>query len=403
MRLLVAHNKYTQAGGEDEVFRNETLLLRGAGLEVHEYVEDNARISEMSLVAVGLNTIWSESSRLKLRSELQRVRPDLVHFHNTFPLISPAAYAACADERVPIVQTLHNYRLLCPAATLFRDGSVCQDCLHQKSKWPAIWHRCYRDSLLGTSTLVAMLAIHSWLKTYQKQVARFIALTEFSRTKFIEGGLPSAKISVKPNFVITDPGPPSGQRKFALYVGRLVPEKGLRLLLEAWRKLPDNIPLRIIGEGPMREQLEAEIGALDHESIQLVGGLPKSEVIAAMHQARFLVFPSGWFEGFPMTLVEAFACGLAIIASRLGSMAEIVTDGVTGLQFTPGDANDLADKVRWAWSHPEEMQEMGNAGRREYETKYTPERNLEMLLNIYRETMNTAIMPATHGAAISEV
>ena len=153
----------------------------------------------------------------------------------------------------------------------------------------------------------------------------------------------------------------------------------------------------------MREQLEAEISALDHESIQLVGGLPKSEVIAAMHQARFLVFPSGWFEGFPMTLVEAFACGLAIIASRLGSMAEIVTDGVTGLQFTPGDANDLADKVIWAWSHPAEMQEMGNAGRREYETKYTPERNLEMLLNIYREAMNTSIMPAAHEAAISEV
>jgi glycosyltransferase involved in cell wall biosynthesis len=402
MRLLVAHNKYTQAGGEDEVFRNETILLRGAGFEVYEYVEDNARISEMSLLAVGLNTIWSESSRLKLRSELERVRPDLVHFHNTFPLISPAAYAACADKRVPIVQTLHNYRLLCPTATLFRDGSVCQDCLHHKTKWPAIWHRCYRDNLLGTSTLVAMLAIHSWLKTFQKQVARFIALTEFSRTKFIEGGLPSTKISVKPNFVIADPGPTCGQRKFALYVGRLVPEKGLRLLLEAWKKLPDNIPLRIIGEGPMREQLEAEISALDHESIELVGGLPKSEVIAAMHQARFLVFPSGWFEGFPMTLVEAFACGLAIIVSRLGSMAEIVTDGVNGLQFMPGDANDLAEKVIWAWSHPEETQEMGSAGRREYETKYTPERNLEMLLNIYREAMNTPIMPAVHPAAISE-
>lgn len=388
MRLLVAHNRYTQAGGEDEVFHNETFLLRGAGLEVHEYLEDNAKIAEMSLAAVGLNTIWNESSRLKLRHELRRVRPDLVHFHNTFPLISPAAYAACADARVPVVQTLHNYRLLCPASTLFRDGKVCQECLLLKTKWPAIRHRCYRDSLLGTSTVVAMLAVHSWLKTWQKQVARFIALTEFSRAKFIEGGLPGAKISVKPNFVSPDPYTPGRQRRFALYVGRLVPEKGLRLLLDAWRKLPANIPLRIVGQGPMRERLEAEISEHGCENIQLVGGLPRSDVMAEMHQAQFLVFPSGWFEGFPMTLVEAFACGLAIIASRLGSMAEIVTDGVTGLQFAPGDAIDLAEKVTWAWSHPEEMKKMGDAGRLEYETKYTPKRNLEMLLDIYQAAIS---------------
>jgi len=393
MRVLVAHNRYAQAGGEDEVFSNETRLLRAAGFEVHEYLEDNARINEMSLVSVGLNTIWSHSSKLNLQSQLRRIRPDLVHFHNTFPLISPAAYAACAAEQVPVVQTLHNYRLICPAATLFREGQVCQECLHRKIKWPAIGHRCYRDSFLGTSTVVAMLAIHSWLRTYQRQVARFIALTEFSRAKFIEEGIPSAKISVKPNFITPDPGTPGGQGKFALYVGRLVPEKGLRLLFEAWRKLPADIPLRIIGEGPMKEQLEGDISALGLKNIRLVGSVPKSEVVATMHQARVLVFPSGWFEGFPMTLLEAFACGLAIIASRLGSMAEIVTDGVTGLHFVPGNATDLADKVAWAWSNPQKMKEIANAGRLEYETKYTPQRNLEMLLNIYREAMNKPIGP----------
>jgi glycosyltransferase involved in cell wall biosynthesis len=388
MRVLVAHNSYTQVGGEDEVFRNETFLLRQAGFEVYEYLEDNERIAEMGLASVGLNTIWSESSRLRLRRSLQGFRPDIVHFHNTFPLISPSAYAACADEGVPVVQTLHNYRLLCPAATLFRDGKVCQDCLLQTIKWPAVMHRCYRGSYLGTSTVVTMLAVHSWLKTWQKQVARFIALTEFSRLKFIEGGLPGPKISVKPNFVTPDPGVAMSRGKFALYVGRLVPEKGLQLLLDAWENLSESIPLRIIGDGPLRARLATDIRARGLGNVDLVGRLPKNEVIAAMQQARFLVFPSGWFEGFPMTLVEAFACGLAVIASRLGSVAEIVKDGVTGLQFAPGGAAELAEKVTWAWSHPDEVDRMGTAGRLEYQEKYTPQRNLEMLLDIYWETLN---------------
>jgi glycosyltransferase involved in cell wall biosynthesis len=233
-----------------------------------------------------------------------------------------------------------------------------------------------------------MLAAQSWLKTWHKQVDRFIALTEFSQTKFIGGGIPASKICVKPNFVWPDPGTRTGEREYALYVGRLAPEKGLQILLEAWERLPETVPLRIIGGGPLKDQLCADVRAAHRRNVSLVGSLPNADVISAMRQARFLVFPSIWFEGFPMTLLEAFACGLASITSRLGSMAEIVTDRKTGLHFEPGDSADLAGKVMWAWSHQEEMQQMGRAARVEYETRYTAEKNLALLLNIYRDAIS---------------
>jgi glycosyltransferase involved in cell wall biosynthesis len=387
MRILVAHNCYKEPGGEDEVFRNEVALLRKAGFDVDEYLEDNHKIDEMSPVTLGFNTIWSRSTKLNLRQNLQKCRPDVVHFHNTFPLISPSAYAACAEMGTSVVQTLHNYRMLCPGATLFRDGKVCEDCLVKTVKWPAISHRCYRRSYLGSSVAATMLAVHSFLKTWETRVHKFIALTEFSRAKFIEGGLSASKINVKPNFTSLDPETTSREGEYALYVGRIVPEKGLRILLEAWKKLAVSIPLKSAGDGPMRKDLESEIVRLNLQNVHLLGRLPKSDIVKAMQEARFLIFPSLWFEGFPMTLVEAFATRLPVIASRLGSIAEIVQDGVTGLLFEPGNPIDLAEKVTWAWCHSAELNDMAVPARLEYESKYTPARNLDLLTSIYKDAI----------------
>jgi len=294
-----------------------------------------------------------------------------------------------------VVQTLHNYRLLCPAAIFQRDGRVCEDCLGHVP-WRGVLHACYRDSRAATAAVALMLSVHRWLGTWSKMVDCYIALTEFARAKFIEGGLPAEKIVVKPNFVHPDPMAVNHQSSIAnhkspqgsaLFVGRLSPEKGVRTLLAVWRRLGNRIPLRVVGDGPLRVELEAEAVRHGLSSVCFHGWLAPERTIEVIKVARFLVFPSESYETFGRVAVEAFACAVPVIASRLGAMQEIVEDGRTGLHFTPGDADDLAAKVEWAWTHPDEMQEMGRAARAEYEFKYTAERNYPMLMEIYERAI----------------
>lgn len=386
----MAHNAYQQRGGEESVFRNEVDLLRRAGHEVLEYSDDNLRASRMNGIALGIQTIWNDSSRKALRTLLMAFQPDVVHFQNIFPLLSPAVYLACHEFGAPVVQTLHNYRLLCPGGMFMREGHVCEDCLTKHVKWPGVLHGCYRDSRLATTAVTAMLAVHHLLGTWEQKVARYIALSEFSRAKFVEGGLPAEKIVVKPNFVSTDPGVRDGAGEFALFVGRLSSEKGVECLLEAWAKGNRRIPLRIVGDGPLRPGLERQKLALGLDNISFNGTLERTLVLKAIKQARFIVFPSECYENFPLVIGEAYACGVPVIASRLGVMAQIVQDGVTGLHFEVGSAEDLAAKVEWAWTHPAEMEEMGRAARTEYEAKYTPERNYTILMEIYERAICTA-------------
>jgi glycosyltransferase involved in cell wall biosynthesis len=295
-----------------------------------------------------------------------------------------------------VVQTLQNYRLLCPAATLQNDGCVCEECLG-RSPWRGVLHACYRDSRAATAVVVLMLSVHRWLGTWSKMVDYYIALTEFVRAKFIEGELPAEKIVVKPHFVFRDPGVRDGRGEYALFVGRLAEEKGLRTLLAAWERLNNRVPLEIVGDGPLRAELVAQVSRLGLSrvwrgkpaatSISFHGHLTPDHLTPVMKRARFLLFPSIWYEPFGLTNVEAFACGVPVIASRLGAMQEIVEDGRTGLHFTPGDADDLAAKVDWAWTHPDEMQVMGRAARAEYDAKYTAERNYQMLRGIYQRVL----------------
>lgn len=382
----MTHNRYQQYGGEDATAAAESQLLEANGNTVIHYQRHNQELSSRGAggtLTAGIETVWSSMSFREVQALIAKDKPDVAHFHNTFPLISPAPYYACAEAGVPVVQTLHNYRLICPAGTFLRDGQICQSCLGRVA-WRGAMHGCYRGSRAATVAVAAMLALHRVLGTWQTKVDAYIAVSEFARQKFIEGGLPEERIIVKPNFVEAGRALKSQIGDYALYVGRLSEEKGLRTLLAARERLHEPIPLWIAGDGPMRDALASEIAEKGLKNVELLGRVPPSEIITLMHRARFLVFPSIWFEGLPLTIVEAFACGLPVVASRLGTMTEIVHDGVTGLLFNPGDGIDLAARIEWAWNHPEALTLMGRAARADYEAKYTPARNYELLMEIYR-------------------
>jgi glycosyltransferase involved in cell wall biosynthesis len=397
LRVLLVHNRYQLSGGEDEVYEREKELLTSQGHEVIEYVRHNSEILEYGVrrrVSFGLRTTWAWDSYSDLTRIIRGSKPDVAHFHNWFPLISPAAYYACSSRNVPVVQTLHNPRLLCPAATCYRSGAECQDCFGRIVPWPAVVHGCYRGSRAQSAAVGFALSVHNLLRTWRACVDRYIASTEFYREKFVEGKLPADKIIVKPHFVRQDPGPANGVRNFGLFVGRLSTEKGVACLLRAWQALP-HIPLKIRGEGPLAGAVLEFVKT--RRFVQVLPRLSRGQLYDYMKSSTFLVWPSeGLYETFGLVAIEAFACGLPVIASRAGVMQEVVSDVKTGLLFTPGDAEDLAAKINWAWAHPEEMRRMGRAARLEYETKYTAEKNYPMLMTIYESVMNDRKMYTEH-------
>jgi glycosyltransferase involved in cell wall biosynthesis len=388
LRVLMVHNAYLQRGGEDGVVAAEVDLLRQHGHHVIEFKRDNKEIAGMSAPSLAAQTVWSRGTRADVSRLIRSDCPDVVHVHNTFPLVSPSLYWACAELNVPVVQTLHNFRLVCPQAMFLREGKVCESCLG-RTPWPAVVHACYRSSRAQTSVLVGMLAVHKALHTFDRKVSRYIALSEFSREKFIEAGLRSDRIVVKPNFVENERHSESGVRRGFLFVGRLSPEKGIEVLGEAWRTRSE-MSLRVAGTG----DLGAALGA--QEDVVMLGNLSSEQVKDEMKVALALVLPSICFENFPLVLVEAFASGLPVIASRIGALAELVEHGVTGLLFTPGDATDLAQKLRWAHAHPNEMAAMGRNARAVYQRRYTPEINLSQLTAIYRSAIAEAPLGVAH-------
>jgi glycosyltransferase involved in cell wall biosynthesis len=379
--ILSVHNHYHQPGGEDRVFASEAALLEAKGHRVIRYETDNARVERWG-AGSAINAIWSVPSALTIGELVRRHEPDIVHFHNTFPLISPAAYYSVQREGVPVVQTLHNFRLVCPGATLFRDGGVCQQCLEQGSFRPAMANKCYRGSRPATAAVAAMLSIHNAARTWKRKVDVYIALSQFARRKFIAAGLPESRVVVKPNFVRSDhlQSDRPGNGGYALFVGRLAPEKGIATLAEAWKELPD-IPLIVAGEGPLSETRWPQ-------GVSWVGRQTPEQVRDLMRHARVLLVPSDCFEMGPLTIIEAFACGLPVIASDLGSMAEAVDHGRTGFLFQPGDAADLARTVRTAFAADDSTWEaMRAAARNEFEQRYTADRNYDLLMDIYRSAI----------------
>jgi glycosyltransferase involved in cell wall biosynthesis len=401
VKILLAHNFYKQAGGEDQVFAAESELLRRAGHEVltfHRHNSEITRYGSLGGASLASQTIWSRETYSELRALLIREKPSIAHFHNLLPLISPSAFYACRSEGVPVVQTLHNYRLVCPTATLYRKGRVCEECIDRSNFAPAVSHGCYRDSRSATAAVASMITVHRALGTWSKQVDCYIALTEFSRTKLLSAGLPPQNCFVKPNFLPSDPGDGRAARDYALFVGRLAPEKGVTSLLEAWLKANPSIGLRIAGDGPLRGAVQRAV----HESggsVEWLGHISHQEVVRSLQGAQFLIFPSEWYEGFPVTLVESLACGTPVIAGRIGSVAEIVADKLTGIHFTPGDPDDLAHKILWAISHPECVREMGKRARAEFLARYTAEQNYRQLMEVYKHaTANRAAEPRATAA-----
>lgn len=381
MRVFLIHTHYKQFGGEDQSFATEEALLRERGLEVLPLTFHNRDLEPLPPWHQGLLTFWNQEAYRRVREAIRSFRPQVVHIHNTFPLASPAVVWAAKAEGVPVVMTLHNYRLFCVNALFYREGRVCEDCLGRAVPWPGVVHGCWRGR--GASATVAgMLALHRVLGIWER-VDRFIALTEFAQAKFVQGGLPPEKIRVKPNFVHPDPGPGEGRGGYALFVGRLSPEKGIRTLFRAWGRLGGKIPLKVVGDGPLWQEAQEAVKRLP--GVELMGRKRPEEVYALMGEASFLVFPSEWYEGLPMVLLEAFARGLPVLASSLGGAGVVVEDQRTGLHHRPGDPEDLAAKVEWLLSHPQELAHMRREARAEYEAKYTAERNYEALMAIYRE------------------
>jgi len=383
MKILVAHNYYQQRGGEDTVFENEVRLLGSAGHDVHTLVVSNDTIaSPIDKALTMMRTVENPIGVAAMVRAVKAFRPALVHVHNFFPLLSPGVYGVCHRAGIPVVQTLHNYRAICGAALLLRRGKICRLCVDGSPLWGVV-HRCYRGSVVGSVAAARMISSHRHRRTWSTAVDRYIALSEFGRSIFVGAGFPAGRIDVKPNF-IEDPGPPPADvpRDGVLYVGRLSLEKGVRYLVEACTSR--GYPLRIAGTGP-------DLAAIQHlarPNVTVLGNLPRDAVLDEMRRAAVIVVPSIWYEGFPMVIVEAFACATPVIASQIGALAELVEDGVTGLHVPPADPAALADRIGHILRNPAEGRKLGRAARGTFMERYTPDVNLKLLETTYQNAIH---------------
>ena len=391
MRILRVHNRYQGRGGEDVSFESEVQVLRDHGHDVRTLIASNDVIpdqpSPLTSAKLAVSTVWSLTGLEAVEREILDFQPDIAHFNNTFPLISPSAYTACRRHGVPVVQTLHNYRPMCPNVLFYNDGHVCEDCMGKLFQYPAVIHGCYRGSRAQTAVVATMNAVHRFRGTWAKDVDRFIVMTLFEREKFIEGGFPADRIIVKPHFVYAGPVDPKQPRRGLLYAGRLTREKGIPMLLDAWASA-EMMPLTIAGDGPLAGEVRG--AAERHPELHYLGQQSYPDVLALMRRASMLIVTSEWYETFGRVVIESFAGGTPVLAANIGAIGELVTPGVTGLHFEPGNPADLAAKIRWAAGHPEEMGRMGQNARREYEQKYTPERNYTLLMDIYNQVIADA-------------
>ena len=393
MRVLVVHNAYQHKGGEDSVMEAEVTMLAARGHSIMLFLRHNDSIHKKFRIVTAFQTIWSAPVGQEFEATLRSFKPDVVHVHNTFPLISPSIYWVADRLGVPVVQTLHNFRLLCPQAMFLRNGKICEDCLG-KLPWRGIVRGCYRESKAQSTILAGMITLHRSVGTWKNKISRYIALNEFCRRKFIAGGLPAHRIMVKPNFVDFE-FQLSGLRSGFLFVGRLSSEKGVAVLVEAARAVSFS-NIRVAGTGPEASLL------FGVKNITELGSMSSDDVRMEMGGAMALLLPSIWYENFPRTLVEAFGSGLPVIASRIGALAELVEDGVTGLLFEPGNSQDLAEKMQWAHQHPEKMAEMGRNARVLYETEFTADRNHHQLITIYEAAINATKERLKHDFTESE-
>lgn len=375
MKILQVHTSYREAGGEDAVVAADATLLRGAGHTVVQHVAANPE-STVAAAAALARAPWNTAAAREITRAVARERPDVAHVHNTWFALSPSIVTALARAGVPVVMTLHNYRLLCSNALLFRDGRPCEDCVGSHP-WHGVVHRCYRGSVVASAAAATTIAVNRG--TWTRHVSQFLTLNAFARERFIAGGLPADRLVVSGNFV-GDPGPrlaPPSQSRTVLYVGRLTPEKGIGALVDAWAAAgPEDMELLVVGDGPLREELQRR----SVPGVRIAGWRPPDEVVTSMRGSRALLFPSQWYEGQPVTLLEALAAGLPVMASDMGGTAELLGDSgrawlVSGVDGWP---EALARLQR-----DEELDQHGAALRRRYEASYTPASALRRLEDVY--------------------
>lgn len=387
MKILLAHNYYGSAtpSGENEVFEAELALLKNRGHQVETFVRRSDEIrSQGSLGAIkgALATPWNPWMGRAIQHSVVRSKAQVVHIHNTFPLISAAIFHAIGKRAVRVL-TLHNYRLVCPAAIPMRNGKVCTECLDRRSPMPAMVHGCYRGSRAATLPLAISVELHRALGTWTKQVDAFICLSEFQRELMIKAGLPREKVHVKPNFY---PGNPAvadwtKRKPCVVFAGRLTAEKGVVNLLRAWQAWGPAAPeLRLVGDGELRAELERMAEGLP---VQFLGQLQADRAQAEIANARLQILPSEWFEGFPMVVREAFAFGTPSAVSNIGPLPSIVEHRKSGIVFEPANPQSLLQEVRTAWEEPGLLERLGQKARAEFESKYTEEANYAALIEIY--------------------
>ena len=376
------HNRYLVPGGEDQASAAEAALLRDHGHEVELLEEDNRRVEQLGNVQTALRTLWSLESYRRVNEKLRGGKVDILHVQNFFPLWSPSVFYAASRNKVPVVQTLHNYRLMCVNSLLFRDQHLCEECLGRLLPWRGVVHACYRDSRAASAVVAGMVGGHKLAGTWRNRIRTYIAVSEFARAKYIAGGLPAEKIVVKPNFIHPTPAPGNGGGGYALYVGRLSPEKGIATMLAAWKSAHNAIPVKIVGEGPLAKRV-IEAGQACRE-VEYLGSKSLPEVLDLMRSAEFLVFPSEWYETMGRTIMEAFAVGTPVVASSIGPPASMVVAGETGFHFNPGNIAELREKVEWCSRNLALLRAMRSKARQAFEAGYTGTANAAMLLAIYR-------------------
>ncbi len=388
MKILMLHNRYLVAGGEDPSTLAEVAILREYGHEVEYLEQDNRRVEQLGQFRTGLRAVWSRESYRRINDKLRGGDFDVMHVQNFFPLWSPSVYYAASHNNVPVVQTLHNYRMMCLNSFFFREQHVCEECLG-KLPWRGILHACYRDSRPASAAVAAMTGLHRLIRTWERRVQMYIAVSQFTRDKYITGGIPAEKIAIKPYFIHPSPKPGAGGGGYAIFVGRLSAEKGIATMLEAWTTAQDVLPLRIVGHGPL-EQFVAQ-AASTSANIEFLGTRPFTEVLELMGKAEFLVFPSQGYETLGRTIMEAFAVGTPVVTTKLGPPASMVVPGKTGFHFQPGNVAELRERIEWCSQNLAAVRSMRPNARQAFEENYTGPANLEMLIKIYRQARESLL------------
>ena len=375
--ILIVHNYYQIPGGEDTVVANEKKMLEDHGHKVIFYTRSNNELKNMGLfkkLLLPLTTIYNPRTARDIKRIINEEKIDIVHVHNTLTLISPAVYYAALRMKKPVVQTIHNFRLLCPGATFYRDGHICEDCV-SKGLGCALKHKCYRGSFLQTLLCVVSTRIHRWTGIYGK--INYICLTEFNKEKLLQlKGIQEERVFVKPNFVDRKAEIKVERKDQFVFAGRLDKLKGIDLLLTAWKEMGESAPkLVVCGTGPMEDWCKAYVRE-NNLNVEMRGYLPNEETLEIIGESRALILPTQWYEGFPMTIVEAFSVGTPVICSNLGNCGCVVEEGVTGYKFAPDSSKSIVDAVIRCNCLVDDIST-------EFERKYQAEKNFCILTSIY--------------------